>query len=754
MGETIHFTSRKGPFPPPNRTLGFHQSAHLPYVCRKMAAQAYRRPCWRTTLLVLLLSFSMCVGAHAQYGAYSAQANPAPDSTVLLLDSAKSIAAVAPAQALPLLNRALESAILHHNPNGEARAHLAIGEVQLQLNHAAEAKESLLKCKRLFGTSIVANLGNNSTFAGTTTNSSQPTYAANRNNLVGRGMDAGILLQATRVLTSVYEDAGQFKAAYEETESSLELLPNGPGNAQRNAVLRTQARLLSKLGKKQQATDAFQQLLDAERKAGDAKGECETRIEMGEHYQRNGDANKAKEQFEKAIALAQAGGFQAENIHAGQALATIYQAEGDFQNELAARNAVVALTQQNNDVENNYLQNIAIGNAYLNANQPELAAQFVDAGVDKITANEIKTVQNNFSTNIPTYSAPNSTELQVGADAYRQLAEGYLKKSELQKSLEYYKKYAVLQDSVKEVHARELADAIALSKDLGKNEARVQLLERERSLSDQSIALLQQDQEIKADQIFTRNLIIGILIASLIVMIGVGIVLVRNTRARRRADKLLALQSMTGQMNPHFIFNALNSVNEFISQNDERAANRYLTAFSRLMRKVMDDSKQMFIPITEEISMLQLYLELEHARFKDQFEYRFEVDEALENSEFELPPMMVQPYIENAIWHGLRYRSGGGHLFIHFLRNKNELQITIQDDGIGIAQSKAIKTAQQKRQHSMGMKNIVTRIGLMNEIYGLEMTVAFTETHPGEEHPGTTVRITIPQSPKGKIAKA
>jgi LytS/YehU family sensor histidine kinase len=221
---------------------------------------------------------------------------------------------------------------------------------------------------------------------------------------------------------------------------------------------------------------------------------------------------------------------------------------------------------------------------------------------------------------------------------------------------------------------------------------------------------------------------------------------VRNTRARRRADKLLALQSMTGQMNPHFIFNALNSVNEFISQNDERAANRYLTAFSRLMRKVMDDSKHDFIPLHDEVEMLQLYLGLEHARFKDQFEYKFEVDEDLENAEFQLPPMMVQPYIENAIWHGLRYRPGGGKLFIHFARAADRLQITIQDDGIGISQSKELKTTHQKKQHSLGMKNIGMRMQLMNEIYDAGMAVTVRETHAGAEFPGTTVSILIPQS--------
>ena len=107
--------------------------------------------------------------------------------------------------------------------------------------------------------------------------------------------------------------------------------------------------------------------------------------------------------------------------------------------------------------------------------------------------------------------------------------------------------------------------------------------------------------------------------------------------------------------------------------------------------------------------------------------------------------MMVQPYLENAIWHGLRYRTSAGKLSIHFGRKDALLCITIADDGIGMEKSKALKTPHQKRQHSMGMKNISTRIKLMNEIYASGMEVRVRELHPGMENPGTEVQILIPQ---------
>jgi tetratricopeptide (TPR) repeat protein len=702
-------------------------------------------------LILVLTCIALPQKAHAQYGNYSTYNDLPPDSTIIFLDSAKAVAATTPAQAIPLLNRALEAAIVNRNHNGEARAYLALADVQQMLGHANDAIESLAKCKSLFGDFVggiepVTNTTNSTPF-------SNSTYGNNRLQLSGNGMDRTILLEATIALTAALEDANRHEAAYAETEAWLQLQSIAPGKSSQGDILRTQARLKSKMGKNLEATKRFQQLIDSEEKANDQAGLCETLIEQGKHFQRSGDPKKAKEPLKRAIDIAQKNQYKALNIRAADDLAAIYKAEGDLNKELELRNSVLTISGGGTNGTNfNYLQTIAIGNAYLAANQIDSAAQYVQYGVGQLTDNEPKVTTTTIVAHTQT-NQPNSTELQIGADAYRQIAEGYLKKSNLDKSLEYYKKYAVLQDSVKVVHARELAEAIERSKNFGKNEERVQLLERERDLSDISIQLLQQDQANKSSQIFTRNLIIGVLIACLLLAVLGGFILTRNTRARRRADKLLALQSMTGQMNPHFIFNALNSVNEYISQNDERAANRYLTSFSRLMRKVMDDSKNTFIPLTDEIDMLKLYLELEHARFKDQFEYEFLVDESLETAEFQLPPMIVQPYIENAIWHGLRYRKGDGHLFIHFQRKDDALAITIADNGIGIAQSKAIKTTQQKRQHSMGMKNIGTRMSLMNEIYASGMTVDLTETHADTEYPGTTVHIMIPQLPKTEVCR-
>ena len=195
-------------------------------------------------------------------------------------------------------------------------------------------------------------------------------------------------------------------------------------------------------------------------------------------------------------------------------------------------------------------------------------------------------------------------------------------------------------------------------------------------------------------------------------------------------------------MNPHFIFNALNSVNSFIASNDERAANKYLSEFSQLMRSVLENSEEDFIPLSKEIELLELYVKLEHFRFKDKFDYEVTVDESINVDDFVIPPMLLQPYVENAVWHGLRYKEDKGMLKIHFQqKDKETVSITIEDDGIGRKKSKELKTENQKKQKSKGMGNIQKRISILNEMYKDKVDVIVEDAFENEA--GTLVRLTL-----------
>src|SRR5690606_1579843 len=149
---------------------------------------------------------------------------------------------------------------------------------------------------------------------------------------------------------------------------------------------------------------------------------------------------------------------------------------------------------------------------------------------------------------------------------------------------------------------------------------------------------------------FRQRLIIYGLILVIVIIAVTSYFIFKNAQASRVANQLLALKSLRSQMNPHFIFNALNSVNHFIAYNDERTANKFLTEFSRLMRLVLENSQEDFIPLYKEEEIVSLYLKLEHYRFRDKFDYSIHIDETLNKETIIIPPMLVQPYIENAVW--------------------------------------------------------------------------------------------------------
>lgn len=260
---------------------------------------------------------------------------------------------------------------------------------------------------------------------------------------------------------------------------------------------------------------------------------------------------------------------------------------------------------------------------------------------------------------------------------------------------------------------------------------------------DKVVELFQERVSYQALSLARQRKFIYALIFLAALLIFAFVLLLRNSKKRRLANDLLALKSLRSQIDPHFIFNALNSVNGFISSNSIPEANKYLADFSRLMRIVMENSQMDFVPLTEEISALKLYLSLEHFRFKDSFEYDLIVAKTIDPDQYRVPPMLVQPYIENAIWHGLRYKKELGQLSVAIEKSSTHILLRISDNGIGRLQSQKLKTTNQKTHESTGMKNTEERIGMLSRIYGSDISVEVKDLMEAEKS-GTVVLIKIP----------
>lgn len=338
--------------------------------------------------------------------------------------------------------------------------------------------------------------------------------------------------------------------------------------------------------------------------------------------------------------------------------------------------------------------------------------------------------------------AESKNDLSVQRDATRKLGELYREKGELKKASDAFEEYEVIIDKLYIQKEQEISQAARFSRELAARANRITTLEKDRELNEAKYELAFASQELVNQQSLRQQIIIYFLIGLTILLLFAAYLMFRNMKQQRYANNLLALKSLRSQMNPHFIFNALNSVNTFIATSDERTANRYLTDFSLLMRAVLENSEEDFIALEKEIELLRIYVQLEHFRFQDKFEYAIEVDPEIDINEYMIPPMLLQPYVENAVWHGLRYRTEKGLLSIQFQKlTIDSIEITITDDGIGRKKSKELKTQNQKLQKSKGMGNIKKRIEILNKMYKDKVDVFVSDLQGNTE--GTQVKLIL-----------
>ncbi|MEJ7680859.1 MAG: sensor histidine kinase [Segetibacter sp.] len=207
----------------------------------------------------------------------------------------------------------------------------------------------------------------------------------------------------------------------------------------------------------------------------------------------------------------------------------------------------------------------------------------------------------------------------------------------------------------------------------------------------------------------------------------------------------LEMQALRAQMNPHFIFNSLNSINRYILQNDKLKASEYLTKFSRLVRLILQNSQVSLIPLESELEALRLYLELEAVRFDHQFEYKLIIDKDIDTDILKVPPLIIQPYAENAIWHGLMHKEEKGHLEVELYQCDQVLCCKITDDGIGRKKAAELKSKSASTHKSMGMRITADRIAILQQEKQLDTTIKIRDiVLPDGCAGGTEVLLKIP----------
>ena len=567
------------------------------------------------------------------------------------------------------------------------------------------------------------------------------------------------IAQSYVVLGDIYMNLKQYDLASDNYKIALDNVKNAP-----NQLKYAKALLLS--GNYRESENQFNGLLK-ERKLSTLQ-QIEIHEGLADVYFKINQLSDAEREYQTALTLSKKVNNTAKIAELNGKLSLLLEAKG--QTVKAER----FLLQANDSIANKNPQNAAIASKkvadfYSRNNNVEKEVQqrkqtlnsLVDNNLDRVEDDEVVITkqrakldlgnallkQKNVQEAIPILEesaedAENINDIETQKDAVQKLSEAYVYLGDDDKALFNYKKYVALVDELYQQKEKEIDAIVSLNKNLTEKQSRINSLEKDRELTESKLQLYQTEQELTTENYRRQQLIIYSLIAGVLLLLLSLFWMFRSNKQRRLANNLLALKSLRTQMNPHFIFNALNSVNSFIAQNDERAANRYLTEFSTLMRSVLENSEEDFIPLEKEIELLQLYLKLEHSRFQDKFDYELTVDKQIDVGQFQIPPMLLQPYVENAVWHGLRYKEEKGFLKVELLKKDEEsIQIIITDNGIGRKKSTELKTEYQKKKRSKGMQNITQRITILNEMYKDKVDVFIEDLY--DDTTGTKVILML-----------
>ena len=333
--------------------------------------------------------------------------------------------------------------------------------------------------------------------------------------------------------------------------------------------------------------------------------------------------------------------------------------------------------------------------------------------------------------------------------SYQEFAHLYEHKGNYFQANEFQKRYSQLKDSI--LNEEKL-------KQINELNARYQTAKK-----DQEIQLLSKENEIKEakvrQQALLRNALIGIIV--LIVALAVSvyhslkqklktqrIISMKNEEIKQSNYKRkltdLELKALRSQMNPHFIFNCMNSINRMILSGDGEDASKYLNKFARLIRLTLDNSENNTVTLADELAMLEAYIQLESIRFKGKINYSISVDDDIDQSSTYLPSMVLQPFIENAIWHGLMHKNAPGNIDIRIHEEEDILKCTIEDDGIGREMALKMKNGSVNKTKSLGLRITEERLKLISK-NKLEKWIQIDDLKDALNNAiGTRVNIRIP----------
>ncbi len=304
----------------------------------------------------------------------------------------------------------------------------------------------------------------------------------------------------------------------------------------------------------------------------------------------------------------------------------------------------------------------------------------------------------------------------------------YLKEKDYKRALEMYERYVIGKDSLSNEKSQKLALQKQYDYEVEKRENQNKLLAQQNQI-----------QSLKLNQ--NRNGLIAMGCLFILVLLIVYLFSRQTKLKTEQKSTRLEQKLLLSQMNPHFIFNSLQAIQNYILKHEGKEAVKYLSSFATVTRSVLENSRLEYISLKSELNLLQNYLQLQKLRFKNRFEYEIKLEETIEPEYIFIPPMLLQPFIENAVEHGFQFIENDGKLLINYTLKNNTLFVEVIDNGSGIK----VESLKTKNHQSLALEITKERISLMNKKEKQKMVFSTNEAFPNEGiRKGFKVSFTIP----------
>lgn len=517
---------------------------------------------------------------------------------------------------------------------------------------------------------------------------------------------------------NVYAETGRIGEAIDMTYRSLAILERINDRVGVAACLTTISELKRATGDKEESLRLLQRAYDLYKAADYRQGIMTAGSSIGGMLMEMGRPDSAVAMLENVLALEREGDVKDLMGRTLLTLGAVYRLTGRWSDAAKTLEEAIALAKELQDAPGEAAALAALGRVEVDRGRPDLALAHCTAGLALADRNAI------------------SNERQDNCEC---LYLAYKAKGEGMKALKYFETFIGVRDSLtSDKSLRELTQRDMMYT-FGKEQLADSMrfaAERERLESERTIEALRADTN--------RNRAWALGAGGILLIAGGGAwFLADRKRRQERFEKeaaTLETQALRSQMNPHFIFNALNSINAFVQRNDQDSATSFLGKFARVMRAVLENSRHAQVSLHDDLEALRGYLDLERMRMDRKFDFTITVDPALDPDEVMVPPLVVQPFVENAIWHGMAGKEGKGHISLNVAEHNGQMRWTIEDDGAGRNATKAqVPGGGSTKKTSLGTAITRARLDLVQKQHGGKAGFRYTDLPQG-----TRVEVDMP----------